>query len=138
MKANHLLAVDSTEFRSYHRSGMKQVNVYIETYGCQMNKLDSETAAAILTAGGHTVVDDMGDADVILLNTCAVRDNAEQRIHGRIGQLQSLKSVNPRLQFGIIGCMAQRLGGRLNGTVEIVAGPDTYRQLPDMVSRAAM
>ena len=116
---------------------MKPSSVYIETYGCQMNKLDSENVAAILSAGGYTVVVDMHEADVILLNTCAVRDNAEQRIHGRIGELSSLRRGKPELLFGIIGCMAQRLGDRLTGVVRIVAGPDSYRRLPDMIRLAS-
>jgi tRNA-2-methylthio-N6-dimethylallyladenosine synthase len=78
-----------------------------------MNKLDSENVAAILASGGYTVVGDLHEADVILLNTCAVRDNAEQRIHGRIGELSSLRRGKPELLFGIIGCMAQRLGEQL-------------------------
>ena len=116
---------------------MKPSSVYIETYGCQMNKLDSENVAAILTAGGYTVVGDMHESDVILLNTCAVRNNAEQRIHGRIGELSSLRRGKPELLFGIIGCMAQRLGDQLTGVVRIVAGPDSYRRLPDMIRLAS-
>lgn len=116
---------------------MKPSSVYIETYGCQMNKLDSENVTAILTSGGYTVVDNRDEADVILLNTCAVRDNAEQRIHGRIGELSSLRREKPELLFGIIGCMAQRLGEQLAGVVRIVAGPDSYRRLPDMIHLAS-
>ncbi len=116
---------------------MKPSSVYIETYGCQMNKLDSENVTAILASGGYTVVEDLHEADVILLNTCAVRDNAEKRIHGRIGELSSLRRGKPELLFGIIGCMAQRLGERLTGVVSIVAGPDSYRRLPDMIRLAS-
>jgi len=116
---------------------MKPLNVYIETYGCQMNKLDSEYAAALLDAGGFSVVSGYTEADVILLNTCGVRDNAEQRIYGRIGELSALKRGKPDLLFGVIGCMAQRLGEKLlSGVVRIVAGPDSYRNLPDMIERA--
>jgi tRNA-2-methylthio-N6-dimethylallyladenosine synthase len=116
---------------------MKPLNVYIETYGCQMNKLDSEYVTALLDAGGFRVVSGYNEADVILLNTCGVRHNAEQRIHGRIGELSSLKRGKPDLLFGVIGCMAQRLGEKLlSGVVRIVAGPDSYRNLPDMIERA--
>ncbi|MBN1294655.1 MAG: tRNA (N6-isopentenyl adenosine(37)-C2)-methylthiotransferase MiaB [Candidatus Latescibacteria bacterium] len=116
---------------------MKPEKIYIETYGCQMNKLDSEYVNAILTEDGFTVVTDPDDADVILLNTCGVRDNAEQRIHGRVGELSSLRRFKPDLIFGIIGCMAQRLGNNLiSDVVSIVAGPDTYRLLPSMIEKA--
>jgi tRNA-2-methylthio-N6-dimethylallyladenosine synthase len=108
--------------------------VYIETYGCQMNKLDSENVAAILWNAGYEVVEDMNVADVILLNTCGVRESAEVRIHGRIGELSSLRKKRPGLVFGVIGCMAQRLGGRLiSDVVRVVAGPDSYRRLPEMI-----
>ena len=114
------------------------LNVYIETYGCQMNKLDSEYVQAILEGEGFVIVPDMSDADVILLNTCGVRENAEIRIHGRIGELSALKRQRPQILFGIIGCMAQRLGSSLiSDVVRIVAGPDSYRNLPEMVRRAA-
>jgi tRNA-2-methylthio-N6-dimethylallyladenosine synthase len=109
-------------------------SVYIETYGCQMNKLDSENVAAILHDGGFDVVDDMNAADVFLLNTCGVRENAEVRVHGRIGELSSLRKIRPGLVFGVIGCMAQRLGERLiSDVVRVVAGPDSYRRLPEMI-----
>ncbi|MBT4482214.1 MAG: tRNA (N6-isopentenyl adenosine(37)-C2)-methylthiotransferase MiaB, partial [Candidatus Latescibacteria bacterium] len=103
---------------------MKPSNVYIETYGCQMNKLDSENAAAILEKEGFNTVQDITLADVILLNTCGVRENAEIRIHGRVAELSSLKKERPEIIFGIIGCMAQRLErSLLSDTVKIVAGP---------------
>lgn len=117
---------------------MESIAVYIETYGCQMNKLDSEHIHAVLGGEGFLIVDDMTNADVILLNTCAVRDNAEQRIHGRIGELFSLKKNRPGLFFGVVGCMAQRLGEELlSKDVRVIAGPDTYRRLPGLIRRAA-
>ncbi len=116
---------------------METIAVYIETYGCQMNKLDSEHIHAVLREEGFAVVEDMTKADVILLNTCAVRDNAEQRIHGRIGELFSLKKNRPGLFFGVVGCMAQRLGEELlSKDVRVIAGPDTYRRLPGLIRRA--
>ncbi len=113
------------------------MNVYIETYGCQMNKLDSEYVQAILEGEGFDIVPDKSCADVILLNTCGVRENAEIRIHGRIGELSALKRQRPQILFGIIGCMAQRLGNSLiSDVVRLIAGPDSYRNLPEMVRRA--
>ena len=111
--------------------------IYIETYGCQMNKLDSETVAAILEDAGFTMTCDMTAADAILLNTCGVRENAENRIHGRIGELSSMRKDRPGLIFGIIGCMAQRLNrALLSNVVRIVAGPDSYRRLPGLIHDA--
>jgi tRNA-2-methylthio-N6-dimethylallyladenosine synthase len=102
-----------------------------------MNKLDSENVSAVLKSAGFEMVEDMREADVILLNTCGVRENAENRIHGRIGELSSLRKDRPGLIFGVIGCMAQRLGSDLlSKTVRIVAGPDSYRRLPDLIRGA--
>jgi tRNA-2-methylthio-N6-dimethylallyladenosine synthase len=112
--------------------------VYIETYGCQMNKLDSEHVGAILRSAGYSLSDDINAADVILLNTCGVRENAEQRIFGRLGELHALKSGKPGLLFGVLGCMAQRLGAELvSRDVKIVAGPDSYRDLPALIREAS-
>ncbi len=113
---------------------MKKNAVYIETYGCQMNKLDSENVASILAESSFRIAPDIADADFILLNTCGVRENAEMRIRGRVGELSSLRREKPHLVIGIIGCMAQRLGDRLlSPVVKIVAGPDSYRRLPDLL-----
>lgn len=113
---------------------MKPESIYIETYGCQMNKLDTEYVSAILEDGGYTLVSDLSKADVILLNTCGVRDKAEKRIHGRLGELSRFRKLKPKLVFGVIGCMAQRLGEKLlSKSVRIIAGPDTYRNLPEMI-----
>lgn len=117
---------------------MTETAVYIETYGCQMNKLDSENVAAVLGESGFSVVEEIAAADVILLNTCGVRENAEMRIRGRIGELSSLRRGKPHLIIGVIGCMAQRLGDRLlSPVVKVVAGPDVYRRLPEMIRNAA-
>jgi tRNA-2-methylthio-N6-dimethylallyladenosine synthase len=116
---------------------MKNNKIFIETYGCQMNKLDSENVHAILESGGYNVVDKIFEADIIILNTCGVRDNAEKRVKGRITELHRLKKNNPGLFFGIIGCMAERLGDELLfGDVKLVAGPDSYRKLPEMLKKA--
>ncbi len=102
-----------------------------------MNKLDSENVAAILSESGYGMVEEKREADIILLNTCGVRENAERRIHGRVAELSSLRADRPGLMFGVIGCMAQRLKERLlSHVVSIVAGPDSYRRLPEIISEA--
>ncbi len=113
-------------------------SVYIETYGCQMNVADSELMAGLLSAHGYALRDLPDGADVILVNTCAVRDNAEQRVVGRLGDLQ--RYLHPGSVLGVVGCMAQRLGTELAQRVprvNLVAGPDAYRALPDLLRLAA-
>ncbi|MBQ9477206.1 MAG: tRNA (N6-isopentenyl adenosine(37)-C2)-methylthiotransferase MiaB [Bacteroidales bacterium] len=112
--------------------------VYIETYGCQMNVNDTEVIFSILAAHGYTRTTEIADADVVMANTCSVRDNAEQRIWGRIDQFQYLRKSRPGLVIGILGCMAERLKDRLleSGKVDIVAGPDAYRSLPALLEAA--
>ena len=108
--------------------------VYIETYGCQMNVNDSEVILSILQDAGYALTEDIGDADVILANTCSIRDNAEQRIWGRIDQFK-LQKKRRDVIIGIVGCMAERLKEKLleGQVIDIVAGPDSYRTLPDML-----
>jgi tRNA-2-methylthio-N6-dimethylallyladenosine synthase len=116
---------------------MSQKRAYIETYGCQMNVSDSELMHGILAEQGYVATDDPASADVILVNTCAIRDHAEQRVIGRVGQLQQLRESRPDLVIGVTGCMAQRLGERLfrnAGQVDLVMGPDSYRQLPEKLA----
>lgn len=107
--------------------------VYIETYGCQMNVNDSEVILSILQKNGYALTEDMDRADVILANTCSIRDNAEQRIWGRIEQFRLQKKRNPQVVIGIVGCMAERLKDKLLETVDLVAGPDAYRSLPSLL-----
>lgn len=112
--------------------------VYIETYGCQMNVADTELMFGVLGRAGYQRTESPEDADVILVNTCAVRDNAEQRVIGRVGELQRHK--RPGDVLGVVGCMAQRLGPALLEAaprVDLVAGPDVYRNLPDLVAESA-
>ncbi len=112
--------------------------VYLETYGCQMNVADSELIVGALGRAGFEPTDSPEDADVLLVNTCAVRDNAEQRVIGRMGELQRFK--RPGGVLGVVGCMAQRLGTRLLEEVprvDLVVGPDAYRNLPDLLALAA-
>ena len=113
--------------------------VYVETYGCQMNLADTEVVGGILSRDGYEMTQTLADADVVLLNTCAIRDNAEQRIYGRLGHISTFKRANPRLVVGVLGCMAERLRTQLiedEKLVDIVVGPDEYRRLPDLVDRA--
>jgi len=110
---------------------------YIETYGCQMNISDSELMAGILAEQGYVSTATPDDADVILVNTCAIREHAEQRVIGRVGQLQQVREARPGVVIGITGCMAQRLGEQLfrkDGGVDLVMGPDAYRQLPQKLA----
>jgi tRNA-2-methylthio-N6-dimethylallyladenosine synthase len=110
--------------------------LYIETYGCQMNVYDSHAIADVLTHHGYHEVESPEEADLLLLNTCAIRDHAETRVLGRIGQLQSIKRQRPELIFGVVGCMAQRLGQTLlerRSAVDLVVGTDNYHRIPEMV-----
>lgn len=109
--------------------------IYIETYGCQMNVNDSEVILSILQDEGYALTEDMDKADVILANTCSIRDNAEQRIWGRIDQFRLQKKKRPGVVIGIVGCMAERLKDKLleGHEVDIVAGPDSYRSLPALL-----
>jgi tRNA-2-methylthio-N6-dimethylallyladenosine synthase len=111
--------------------------VYIETYGCQMNVADTETMFGVLRQDGYLRTEDPAEADVLLVNTCAVRENAEQRVVGRVGELQ--RYTSPGRVLGVVGCMAQRLGSVLLEQVprvDIVVGPDAYRNLPALLTLA--
>lgn len=106
--------------------------LFIETYGCQMNVADSEVVAAVMRERGYEMAASDAEADAILINTCSVRDNAEQRIWGRLDLFKSYKRKRKELIVGVIGCMAERLGDEFlqHGAVDLVAGPDAYRDLP--------
>ncbi|MGH7561974.1 MAG: tRNA (N6-isopentenyl adenosine(37)-C2)-methylthiotransferase MiaB [Gemmatimonadales bacterium] len=111
--------------------------VYIETYGCQMNVADTELMLGVLEREGYMATESPAGADVLLVNTCAVRDNAEQRVIGRLGELQRYKG--PGTVLGVVGCMAQRLGPALlerAPRVDLVVGPDAYRNLPALIGHA--
>ena len=107
--------------------------VYIETYGCQMNVNDSEVILSILQDAGYVLTEDMDEASIILANTCSIRDNAEQRIWGRIDQFRLQKRKRDGVVIGIVGCMAERLKDKLLEKVDLGAGPDSYRTLPEMI-----
>ena len=114
--------------------------LYVETYGCQMNKADSELIVGLLAREGFQITDRVDRADVILVNTCAIRENAEQRVLGRMSELNRFKTANPDLILGLCGCMSQHLGDRIIEKapyIDLVAGPDTYRRLPAMLRALA-
>jgi len=113
--------------------------VYIETYGCQMNVADSETVASILAKSGYEMVDDMHGADVVLVNTCSVRENAETRVYGRLAVFRQLRKANPHVVLGVLGCMAERVREELISRqgVNLVAGPDSYRTLPELLKKSS-
>lgn len=112
--------------------------VYLETYGCQMNVSDSEIVMGVMAKAGYTPVDVPDMADVILLNTCAIRDNAERKIHERLNHLKYYKKQNRDIVVGVLGCMAERLRDKLleKDLVDIVVGPDEYRSMPALVNDA--
>lgn len=116
-----------------------QGKLYIETYGCQMNVADSEVVVSIMQEQGYSLTECIDDADIILVNTCSIRDNAEQRVWGRLDLFRSVKRKRPGILVGVIGCMAERLKEQLLETdkmVDIVVGPDAYRDLPRIVGEA--
>jgi tRNA-2-methylthio-N6-dimethylallyladenosine synthase len=116
-----------------------QPRVYLETYGCQMNVADSQTVSAVLRRAGYASASRPEDADVILLNTCAIRERAEERVLGRLSDLARLKATRPELKLGLLGCMAQHNRARLVEEapwLDLVAGPDTYRRLPELLGRS--
>lgn len=112
---------------------------YIESYGCQMNFSDSEIVASILTDAGFLNTTNYHDADLVLLNTCAIRDNAEQRVRNRLKEFNGIKKTRPDLMVGVLGCMAERLKTQLleeEKIVDMVVGPDAYREIPSLVEEA--
>ncbi len=112
--------------------------LYVETYGCQMNVSDSEILVSIMQDEGYRYTENIAEADVILVNTCSIRDNAEQRIWGRLNEFRRYKKARKNLVVGVVGCMAERLREELlnDGVVDIVAGPDAYRDMPRLVAMA--
>ncbi len=111
---------------------------YVETYGCQMNVSDGELMEGVLASAGYRIVSAPDEADVILVNTCAIREHAERRVLGRVSQLNGLKKDRPEMVIGVTGCMAQRMGTSLLDQapyVDLVMGPDGYRTLPDQLER---
>ena len=110
--------------------------LYIESYGCAMNFSDSEVVASILAKDGFSTTRNVDEADVILVNTCSIRDNAEARVRKRLTDFKKQKKANPNLTIGVLGCMAERLKKSFledEKLVDIVAGPDSYRDLPNLI-----
>jgi tRNA-2-methylthio-N6-dimethylallyladenosine synthase len=112
--------------------------VYIESYGCQMNFSDSEIVASILKKEGFDATNEIDEADLVFLNTCSIRDKAEQTVRNRLTQINGLKKKKPEMMVGVLGCMAERLKTKLleeEKIVDLVAGPDAYRNLPELISQ---
>ena len=120
------------------KSGLNDKKLFIETYGCQMNSADSEVVASIMQMDGFELTDNINEADAIFVNTCSIRDNAEQRVINRLKNFQSLKRKNKKLVIGVIGCMAERVKDDLieNHGVNLVVGPDAYLDIPNLMGHA--
>ncbi|HRS18019.1 MAG TPA: radical SAM protein, partial [Bacteroidales bacterium] len=119
---------------------MSQKYLYIETYGCQMNFNDSEVVAAVLEQDGYTYTEEIKQASLILLNTCSIREHAENKVFQRLNVIKKMRKQNSKLLIGVIGCMAERLRDQLfdnDVLADIVAGPDSYRNLPELVRLAS-
>ena len=112
--------------------------LFIETYGCQMNVADSEVVASVMQMAGYETCDNIKDADAVFLNTCSVRDNAEQKIYNRLDTLDAERRKGHKMIIGVLGCMAERVKDDLlqNHHADLVAGPDSYLSLPDLVAQA--
>ena len=132
-------AEDANIFESALSDDSSRPKVYIETYGCQMNVNDSEVVASILIANGYAITSNINEADVILINTCSIRENAETRVFGRIDLFGQVKKSKPSVLVGVLGCMAERLKDQLleeKKVVDLVVGPDSYRELPVLLRAA--
>ncbi len=133
---NHKIMND-TFLKPLIESNKEGKKLYIETYGCQMNAADSEVVASVMEMDGYQVTYDAKNADAIFINTCSIRENAEQRVMGRLTELKSLKKQRPSLIIGIIGCMAERVKDTLfEKGADVVVGPDAYLDLPNLVGMA--
>jgi tRNA-2-methylthio-N6-dimethylallyladenosine synthase len=131
------LELPRTSVEENNNTGKRKL--YIESYGCQMNFSDSEIVTSILQEGGYATTANFENADVILLNTCAIRENAEQKVRNRLNNFGYLKKKRPDLVVGVLGCMAERLKTKFleeEKIVDVVAGPDSYRDLPNLLSEA--
>jgi tRNA-2-methylthio-N6-dimethylallyladenosine synthase len=113
-------------------------NLYIETYGCAMNLADSEVVASIMADKGFKTTQNIKEADVVFVNTCSVRDNAEAHVWGRLREIKHQKKTNPGMIVGVLGCMAERLKTQLlekEQIIDIVVGPDAYRDIPQLITQ---
>ena len=119
-------------------NGSKSKKLYVESYGCQMNFSDSEIVTSILTKDGYDTTADASEADLILINTCSIRERAEQTVRNRLNHFIGLKKKRPEITVGVLGCMAERLKSKLleeEKIVDLVVGPDAYRDLPNLISQ---
>ena len=123
------------DLKSVANGDEQKKKLFIETYGCQMNVADSEVVASIMQMDGYEPTERIEEADAVFVNTCSVRDNAEQKIYGRLQYFQSLKRKKRTMIIGVLGCMAERVKEELinNYQVDLVAGPDAYMDLPNLV-----
>ena len=115
--------------------------LYIESYGCQMNFSDSEIVASILLDKGFETTKNYQEADVVFINTCSIRENAEQRVRNRLKEFEAAKAKNPGMIVGVLGCMAERLKSKFleeEKLVDVVVGPDAYRDLPNLIDKLTM
>ena len=129
-------SMQGTAIELQNQGGEGKKKLYLESDGCQMNFSDSEVVASILAQDGYETTRNMDEADVILLNTCSIRENAEQRVRNRLTEFKIKKENNPELVVGVLGCMAERLKKNLleeEKLVDLVAGPDAYRDLPNLI-----
>lgn len=136
---NHALHGDENKTTTQDSFTGKNRKLYIESYGCQMNFADSEIVASVMMENGYDTTSDFKQADVVFLNTCSIRDNAEQRIRARLKQINAIKREKPDMTVGVLGCMAERLKSKLldeEKMVDIVAGPDSYRDIANLVGEA--
>ena len=111
--------------------------LFIESYGCQMNFSDSEIVASILYENGYNTTQNLEDADLVLVNTCSIRDKAEQTIRKRLEKYNAVKKINPTMKVGVLGCMAERLKSQFleeEKIVDMVVGPDAYKDLPNLLA----
>ena len=124
------------KFEKKNTAGKK---LFLESYGCQMNFSDSKIVASILTEKGFSMTQNFEEADLIFINTCAIRENAELRVRNRLNDFKRVKKKNPKLLVGVLGCMAERLKSQFleqEKLVDIVVGPDSYRDLPNLIEEA--
>jgi tRNA-2-methylthio-N6-dimethylallyladenosine synthase len=138
IELNNLIVNNPVEQNLNFNKSSNDKKVYIETYGCQMNFSDTEIVLSVLSDFGYNETSEINESDVILVNTCAIRDNAEQRVYKRLDDLKKLKRSNPNLVIGILGCMAERLRTDLldkKKMVDLIVGPDEYRKVPLLIER---
>src|SRR5439155_12670776 len=116
---------------------MPQKRVYIETYGCQMNVADTEVVLSVLNKAGYTPTAKLEEADLAFMNTCAIRENAEDKVWKRLNHWRGIRKRKPEMVMGVLGCMAEHLRKDLltsaDNTIDLVVGPDEYRKLPQLI-----